>query len=520
MSQSLPFDQVLSHLQSMAPSALRFTRGIEKEGLRVNGDAQINQSEHPLALGSALTHSHITTDYSEALLEFITPVKDNAEDVLAFLDEVQRFSYQHLDGQMIWPASMPGVIRDELDVPIAAYGSSNVGTLKHVYRHGLWHRYGRKMQCIAGLHYNFSVSDELWQAMAQWQGESLDKDFVSQGYFGLIRNFRRYAWLLLYLFGASPALDASFLESDDHGLEKWDDETFYGPYATSLRMSGLGYQNNAQDDLFVCFNGLPTYTQTLKSAMQHSMPQYEAIGVEENGVYKQLNTNLLQIENEYYSDIRPKRNSKNGEKPLTALNEHGVEYIEVRCLDLNPFEALGVNADQIHFMDLFLAYCLLSPSPKLSDSECNEVSENHKRVVMEGRDPAFALCRHGERVSLKQWGRELLEAMLQLAKLLDEKNNSENMQQALASMQARIEDVSLTPSAQVLATMKAKQSSFKDFALAQAKQVAKHFEQPLDEQHAQYWLNLAHQSIDQQHQIEAADSTDFSQYLAEYLVKA
>lgn len=520
MSQSLPFDQVLSHLQFMAPSALRFSRGIEKEGLRVNGDAQINQSEHPVALGRALTHPHITTDYSEALLEFITPVKDNAEDVLAFLDEVQRFSFQHLDGQMIWPASMPGVIRDELDVPIAAYGSSNVGTLKHVYRHGLWHRYGRKMQCIAGLHYNFSVSDELWQAIAQWQGESLDKDFVSQGYFGLIRNFRRYAWLLLYLFGASPALDASFLENDDHGLEKWDDETFYGPYATSLRMSGLGYQNNAQDDLFVCFNGLPTYTHTLKSAMHHSIPDYEAIGVEEKGVYKQLNTNLLQIENEYYSDIRPKRNSKNGEKPLTALNEHGVEYIEVRCLDLNPFEALGVNAEQIHFMDLFLAYCLLSPSPKLSDSECNEVSENHKRVVIQGRDPKFTLCRHGERVSLKQWGRELLESMLPLAKLLDEKSHSHNMQQALATMQARVEDVSLTPSAQVLAAMKEQQVSFKDFALTQAQQVAKYFAQPLDEQHTQYWMNLVHQSIDQQHQIEAGDSTDFTQYLADYLVKA
>lgn len=504
----------------MDASALRFTRGIEKEGLRVNPDAQINAQPHPHALGSALTHPHITTDYSEALLEFITPVKDNAEEVLAFLDEVQRFSYQHLNGQMIWPASMPGVIRDELDVPIASYGSSNVGTLKHVYRHGLWHRYGRKMQCIAGLHYNFSVSDELWQAIAQWQGETLNKDFISQGYFGLIRNFRRYSWLLLYLFGASPALDASFLDNDEHGLEKWDDETFYGPYATSLRMSGLGYQNNAQDDLFVCFNGLPTYTQTLKGAMQQSMPQYEAIGIEENGVYKQLNTNLLQIENEYYSDIRPKRNSKNGEKPLTALNEHGVEYIEVRCLDLNPFEALGANIDQIHFMDLFLAYCLLSPSPKLSDSECNEVSENHKRVVMEGRDPNFTLCRHGERVSLKQWGLELINDMLPLAKTLDEKANSQTMQNALSTMQARVEDVFLTPSAQVLANMKSKQYSFKDFALEQAKQVAQSFMQPLDEQKIQYWSDLAHQSLNQQHQIEAADSSDFSQYLAEYLVKS
>ena len=286
MSQLTPFDQVLTHLQDIAPSALRFSRGIEKEGLRVNDDAHINQNPHPSALGSTLTHPHITTDYSESLLEFITPVVQNADDVLSFLDESQRFSYQHLGQQYIWPASMPGVIENELDVPIAHYGKSNVGTLKHVYRHGLWHRYGRKMQCIAGLHYNFSVSDELWQAIADWKGETLDKDFVSKGYFGLIRNFRRYSWLLLYLFGSSPAVDASFLEGEEHSLEKWDDTTFYGPYATSLRMSGLGYQNNAQDGLFVCFNGLPTYTKTLKMAMQQSVPLYETMGVEKEGVYK------------------------------------------------------------------------------------------------------------------------------------------------------------------------------------------------------------------------------------------
>lgn len=520
MSQLLPFDQVLTQLKSVSPSALRFSRGIEKEGLRVNADAHINPEPHPKALGSTLTHPHITTDYSEALLEFITPVKDNANDVLAFLDDVQRFSYQHLQNQYIWPASMPGVIEDELDVPIADYGQSNVGTLKHVYRHGLWHRYGRKMQCIAGLHYNYSVSDELWQVIADWKGETLDKDFVSQEYFGLIRNFRRYSWLLLYLFGASPAIDASFLIDEEHDLEKWDDQTFYGPYATSLRMSGLGYQNNAQDDLFVCFNGLPTYTKTLKTAMHQSMPQYEAMGVEENGVYKQLNTNLLQIENEYYSDIRPKRNSKNGEKPLTALNDHGVEYIEVRCLDLNPFEALGANREQINFMDLFLAYCLLSPSPKLSDSECAEVSENQKRVVIEGRHPEFTMQRHGESVRLQDWARELIADMTPLAKLLDEKQNTHDLQDALHIMSQRVEDVSLTPSAQVLEKMKQNGQSFTQFALEQAKQVATYFQSPVSDDRNAYWSNLVQQSIAQQHEIEAADDISFPEYLAQYLVKA
>jgi glutamate--cysteine ligase len=506
-------------LQAVPPSALRFSRGIEKEGLRVNADAHINPEPHPQALGSTLTHPSITTDYSEALMEFITPVKHSADEVLAFLDDVQRFSYQHLPNQYIWPASMPGVIEDELDVPIAYYGKSNVGTLKHVYRHGLWHRYGRKMQCIAGLHYNYSISDELWQIIADWKGETLDKDFVSKEYFGLVRNFRRYSWLLLYLFGASPAIDASFLIGEEHDLEKWDDSTFYAPYATSLRMSGLGYQNNAQDDLFVCFNGLPTYTQTLKTAMHHSMPQYEAMGVEENGVYKQLNTNLLQIENEYYSDIRPKRNSKNGEKPLTALNEYGVEYIEVRCLDLNPFEAQGANREQINFMDVFLAYCLLSPSEQLSDSECAEVSENQKRVVVEGRHPEFTLQRLGNSIRLQDWGRELLNEMEPLAKLLDDKQGGRDMQDALHIMTQRIEDSSLTPSAQVLAKMKQKNQSFTEFALQQAKQVAEYFKTPVSDERNAHWSKLAQASIEQQHEIEAEDTLSFPQYLAEYLAK-
>ena len=159
---SLSYLETLSSLDQIDSAALTFTRGIEKEGLRIQSDSQISQQGHQAALGSALTHSSITTDYSEALLEFITPVKGSAAEVLDFLKEAHQYTQANIQDELIWPASMPGVIKDELDVPIAQFGSSNVGQLKHVYRHGLWHRYGRKMQCIAGLHYNYSVSEELW----------------------------------------------------------------------------------------------------------------------------------------------------------------------------------------------------------------------------------------------------------------------------------------------------------------------------------------------------------------------
>jgi glutamate--cysteine ligase len=516
---SLSYQQVLSALQQIDPAALKFVRGIEKEGLRVNADSQISQQPHPRELGSALTHTHITTDYSEALLEFITPAKDDPKSVLDTLKELHSFTASQIGSERIWPFSMPGVIRNELDVPIAYYGESNSGQLKHVYRHGLWHRYGRKMQCIAGLHYNFSVPDSLWQFKADLNSKTVSKDYISDEYFSLIRNFRRYSWLLLYLFGASPALDKSFIEEDGHGLDSFDDSTLYGPYATSLRMSGIGYQNNAQDGLFVCFNGLPSYTKTLKDAMSEPVEKYQNIGIEKDGQFKQLNTNLLQIENEYYSDIRPKRNSKNGEKPLTALNQHGVEYIEVRCLDLNPFTPYGIDEEQIHFMDLFLAYCLVHPSPFLSAEECSEVEQNHKKVVIEGRDPEFKLMRHGEPILLSRWGAELIDQLQPLAKVLDEKHETQNYSSALASMEKRMLDSSLTPSAKILAGMQQEKQSFAHFANDQADKINQQYVDEINSDRTEFWHHEAKDSWLKQRQIEDSDLVHFNQYLADYQTK-
>lgn len=515
---SSTYSDTLASLNQLDSSALTFTRGIEKEGLRIQADSQISQQPHPKALGSALTHSHITTDYSEALLEFITPVHGSAKEVLDVLQQAHSFTLNNMDGEMIWPASMPGVIKDELDVPIAEYGSSNIGQLKHVYRHGLWHRYGRKMQCIAGLHYNFSVSENLWQHLAKLQGKTCDQDFISEGYFGLIRNFRRYSWLLMYLFGASPAVDKSFLEGKDHQLEQLDEDTFYLPYATSLRMSGLGYQNNAQEGLFVCFNGLPTYTKTLKGAMGQSVSAYEEIGVEQDGEFKQLNTNLLQIENEYYSDIRPKRNSKNGEKPLTALNQHGVEYIEVRCLDLNPFLPLGIDEKQIQFMDLFLAYCLFKPSPELSSAECSEVANNLQKVVVEGRAPEFSMERLGESITLKAWAKELLEEMTPLAQELSQKTQTQ-YESARQSMEAVVDNPDLTPSAQMLNAMKEENLSFTQWVLKQAKSLGVDHSGHDLSAYQQEWQQVAKKSLQKQSDMESEEGVGFAQFLQDYLVK-
>jgi glutamate--cysteine ligase len=212
---------------------------------------------------------------------------------------------------------------------------------------GLAHRYGRRMQTISGIHYNWSLP-----------GVS------SEQYFALIRNFRRHAFLLLYLFGASPAVCSSFVAGRQHELQTLSDGTMYMPHGTSLRMGRLGYQSDAQASLAVSYNSLDGYGASLQDALTRPYPAYEAVGIRNpGGDYNQLATSLLQIENEFYGTIRPKRVIYPGERPLHALRERGVEYVEVRLMDLDPFEPVGINAQTMRFLDVFLLHCLLSDSP-------------------------------------------------------------------------------------------------------------------------------------------------------------
>ena len=361
----------MSHLQeklrTLSPAILRgLRRGIEKESLRVRPDGTLAATPHPPALGSALTHPHITTDFSEAQLELITGVHPSVDACLDELRHIHQFVYRHIGDELLWCGSMPCRLPEENAIPIARYGPSNVGRAKTVYRIGLSHRYGRRMQTISGIHYNFSLPE------AAWSLTSLGD--ASEAYFALIRNFRRHAWLLLYLFGASPAVCASFVEGRAHELRELAPGTLYLPYATSLRMGRLGYLSEAQDSLAVSYNDLASYTASLYDALTKPHPPYEAIGICEGDDYRQLATSLLQIENEFYSTIRPKRVIFPGERPLHALRERGVEYVEVRAMDLDPFPAIGIDAGTIRLLDVFLLHCLLTDSPPDTRQEIEAIA--------------------------------------------------------------------------------------------------------------------------------------------------
>ena len=521
------YSNLLSFLSEQNQLSLlgEIQRGIEKEGLRCEPNGSLSQAPHPQALGSALTHPSITTDYSEALLEFITPVFDNAKDTLQFMHNLHQFSYQNIGEEFIWPASMPCIINGEKSIPIAQYGYSNLGQLKHAYRHGLWHRYGRRMQAIAGIHYNFSMPEALWPLFYTKENKSVAdteqlKDFISNKYFGLIRNFRRNSWLLSYLFGASPAVCSSFLDGQQYDLETFKEHTLYLPYATSLRMSDLGYQNNAQAELVVCYNSVENYVSTLSEAVTKSVPAYEKIGLQDDAQqFKQLNTSLLQIENEYYSDIRPKRIGNGDEKPLQALENHGVEYIEVRCTDINPFLTLGMDETHIHFLDLFLTHCLFSNSPEINNNEYREIQGNQHNAVMQGRDPERRLTKNGKSIGLRQWGNNLLTELSNLAILMDEATGTDQYTKTLALQQEKLDDASLTPSAQYLAEMKTQDLEFSQLTLKLAKERAAEFKQPLTDELKKEMQQQAQQSLMQQAEIEAGDQIDFPNFLKQYLTR-
>jgi glutamate--cysteine ligase len=495
-------------------------RGIERETLRVDPTGHLAATPHPVALGSALTHPEITTDYAETLLEFITPAEHDIAVTLQKLDAIHRFSYSKLGNEMLWSESMPCQLPAEEDIEIAWYGKSNLGMLKHVYRRGLALRYGKAMQCIAGIHYNFSLDEQLWQILneSETTGRKLtDKAYQSESYFATIRNFRRYSWLLMYLFGASPALSAGFLRGRPHKLETLSDDTLYLPYATSLRMSDLGYQNDAQSGLSPHENSLDCYVATLTKAVNQPYAPYAAIGTKKDGEWVQLSTNVIQIENEYYSTIRPKRVIRTGERPIQALCARGVQYIEVRCMDVDPFEPIGISLETGRFLDAFLLYCALEESPLISEEQGGIYTDNFARTVKEGRRPGLTLRRDGIDVALPVWGRELLERIRPVAELLDRQRGDTAHADALAAQAVKLDDPERTPSAHVLRELRANGGSFATFGLRQSEQHAAYFRShPPTAEETAYFEAEAAASLAEQEALERAPCTSFDDYVAAY----
>ncbi len=527
-------DRIIDRLEALPPAVLRnLNRGVEKEGLRARPDGMLSDLPHPAALGAPLTHPHVTTDFSESQLELITGVHGNAAACVEELTSVHQFVQRQLGDEVIWASSMPCRLPADDKIPLGQYGSSNLARMKTVYRKGLSYRYGSRMQTISGVHYNFSLPDATWELLQQRDGSTADPvAYRNDAYFSLIRNFRRHSWLLLYLFGASPAASRSFVTHTARGLSELEACTLFLPQGTTLRMGPLGYQSDAQSSLAVSYNSLEAYARRLCRALREPYPAYEAVGVRDGDDYHQLNTTLLQIENEFYGTIRPKRSVHRGERPLHAIGEGGVEYVEVRCMDVDPFSPVGIEPSTMNFLDAFLLHCLLSESPPDTPEEIKAIARNQYLTAERGRDPAMRLTRGEREVPLSQWGLELLDGVAPVAAALDAAQGANTAsggrlqsdtphRDALAKARAALADPTLTPSARVLQEMAAGyENSHLGFALAQS---SRHRElllaTTLPQEQMDRLLRITAESVAERIALEESDTTPFETYRREYLAQ-
>lgn len=495
-------------------------KGVEKESLRITTGGTIATTPHPPAWGAPLTHPHITTDYSEALPEFVTPAFADVTETLTFLEQLHRFAYAELpEDELLWAASMPCAVADDSAIPIADYGTSNIGRLKHIYRVGLDYRYGRRMQAIAGVHFNYSLPPAFWPPYRDTEGTDTEEQaFRDRNYFALIRNFKRLGWLVPFLFGTSPAVCKSFLAGRTTRFRELIRGTHYLPYATSLRMSDIGYKNKNQSALLVSYDSLDAYLESLGRALRTPYPEYEAIGIRDGDDIIQLNTNVLQIENEYYSFVRPKRTTQAGERPRHALRERGVEYVEIRALDVNCLSPVGVAGDEMYFLEAFLIFCLLEESPELTEAELRAIEYNELTVALRGRTPGLELIDAHERRSIRTWSLEICDRMQPICECLDADSGASLYREALTRQVNAIRSADALPSARVLDTLMSGRIQFHNYVMDLSARYAEDLRAtpPTPDASAEL-TRLATQSHAEQRALEAADDVPLEDFIADYV---
>ena len=396
---------------------IEISRGIEKESLRVKNNAQLSQSNHPKELGSPLTNKFITTDFSEALIELVTPTFNSVDEVYEFLLDLHIFTANAMESdEVLWSNSMPCFIGDESEIRVAEYGSSNIGKLKNIYRKGLRVRYGSIMQCVAGIHYNFSIDDDSLRLF----NKDLNKETKSDIYLGLIRNFKRNFWFLLYFFGASPIFDKSFVSGRNHSIKNTNKSDLYDEYATSLRMSEVGYQSYHQKALDIKYNSLDSFIESLKKGIFEEYEVFKSLGLyDENNERQQISSGILQIENELYDSIRPKRKGASETRPIELLSTQGIEYVEVRGIDLSPNTLTGISKSEMRLLDVFLIHCLITESKSVSQSEYDEMNKNYVTAIHSGSDLDQKLSFNGSELSIRNKISNISDELLMIAKELN-----------------------------------------------------------------------------------------------------
>ncbi|MCS5422092.1 MULTISPECIES: bifunctional glutamate--cysteine ligase GshA/glutathione synthetase GshB [Psychrilyobacter] len=360
--------------------------GIEKENVRVDSSGHLAMTKHPEIFGDKLKNPYITTDFSESQVEMITPSMDTVEETYNFLESLHDMVSLELKEEYLWPQSTPPSLPAEEDIPVSIFEETCEGNRAQKYRDYLSKKYGKQKQLLSGIHYNFSFKDEFLYLLHKESKTSDFKLFKDEIYLKISRNFFKYRWILIYLFGANPSIHGTYSRKCVDMLDEVAPDSFSYTSGNSFRNGMCGYKN--KEVFNISYNSRAEYVKDIK---------------------KLISQEKLINEKEYYSPIRLK--AKDNTNLLKSIEEDGIEYLEVRLLDLNPMIKTGISIDQLYFVHLFLLFCLFTDEDSLTEKEIWEGNKNHELVAHYGRKTDLELFNQGEFKFLKDLGLDIISKM-------------------------------------------------------------------------------------------------------------
>ncbi|MDK0774295.1 bifunctional glutamate--cysteine ligase GshA/glutathione synthetase GshB [Clostridium perfringens] len=382
--------------ESLEDYFIKANFGLEKENVRVTERGNLALTPHPKAFGDRENNPYIKTDFSESQLEMVTPICNTLEEVYSFICNLNKVVSLEImkNGEFLWPQSNPPILPREEEIPIAKLSNRE----DELYRENLSYKYGKKKQVISGIHYNFSFKEEFIKLLYKELKVKKDfREFKDDIYLRMARNFQKYHWLLIYLTGASPVFHESYIDEIKEEGEKLGEDSYYIKDDTSLRNSSYGYKN--KKDYYVSYNSIEEYASDIKNLVKDKE---------------------IQSIKEYYNPIRLK--SLGSEDMLESLLHKGIDYLEVRLLDLDPLSIQGVSKETLYLVHLFMIYTLLKENKEITYKDQEEFFKNHDMVALKGRNEEAVIHENGVPVLLKDKGREILSEMDEIVEILFSNN--------------------------------------------------------------------------------------------------
>lgn len=392
---------------------LKGTFGVEREGLRVDLKGNLSEKKHPKVFGDKLSNPYITTDFSESQVELITPTFNSLEEVYNFLNSLYNITVLELEDEYLWPQSMPCNIPEDEHIPIADFSDEELGGNAREYREKLHKKYGGKKQLISGIHYNFSFNEKIIKHLYnnEKSNESYS-EFRDKTYLKVVRNYLRYRWLLIYILGGTAIIHESYAKECVKKLEEISTGSFTSEGALSYRNSECGYKNHV--DLFPDYSNIKDYVGSIKTF---------------------INDGIIESHKELYSQIRLKARDNNDF--LNSLLKYGVDYLEIRSTDINPFDKAGISLEDLKFINIFTIFLLTED--EISYSAWQEEALYNQNTIARFGQQNVMLRKNGDQIFREKWALSILNKIENINKELDL-----NQEEVIKNVKERILNPKLT----------------------------------------------------------------------------